>query len=293
MLMALLLTFNLSASDKTPSMLELKIMSFNFPTTHQNKNIVEELGIKLELLKDGDEKRMKAAKSIIKEYLPHIIGFQETHKGDIEALFESKTIKNVYDSYAPRASTADDDKNALFFNKNLFKVLQKGVLYLNAEQIKGHNSWDDSHQRACTWMQLEHTALSVKLYIYNAHLGLKERSIIEGTKQIADHAQKVITENDNDYAVIMGDFNASSAELSFLTKSPYGFYNLRNITSESEVYGPNFTYTGYNGKSQATPDHIFVTSARITPLSFNTINKKPHHTRPSDHYPLMATVELK
>ncbi len=288
-ILLLIFSLNLFASDKIEIPENFKIMSFNFPTTHQNKNIFEQIAITFDCLNNNDEKRMKSAKTIVKKYLPHIIGFQETHTDDLDALFHSKTIKKYYKSYAPRASTKDTDLNAIFYSHDTYMLLEKGNLFLNAEQKEGHNSWDDSHQRACTWIYLTHVSLPIKMYIYNTHLGLTNKSIIEGSKQIADH---IMTKKKNDdYVFLIGDFNASVGELSYITKNPYNLFNIRSMTSDEHIVGPDYTYTGYDDSSKATPDHLF-SSPQVKSLRFETITDSSHKIRPSDHYPIMATIQI-
>lgn len=264
-------------------------MSFNFPTTAQS--FLDEVETDLDLKKDTNTKRISAATSIIESYNPDIIGFQETHQEDIDSFFKHDKIQDTYSCHAPSVGAHAGDKNAIFYRKNVFTVINKGILYLNEKQEKGHNSWDDSHERACSWLCLEHKVAAVFFFVYNAHLGLKYESIIKGSKQVADAANKSKTQQVCSF--IIGDFNADSAELNYLTKSPYDYANLKRATREDQISGPSYTYTGYDNKSKETPDHIFATLInRIRPMQFKTIDDKPHNTRPSDHFPIMATVEL-
>jgi endonuclease/exonuclease/phosphatase family metal-dependent hydrolase len=264
-------------------------MSFNFPTT--SEDMLTQIGTDLHIIKNDNDARIKSAKSIIKSYDPDIIGFQETHREDIHSLCASKHIGDLYAHYAPCVGEHGQDKNALFFKKNNFNIVGKGIIYLNEKQEKDCNSWDDKHERACAWLCLQHKVKKTIFFIYNTHLGLAHESIVKGSKLIAETANK--SKSQQVCSFIIGDFNAASGELNYLTKDPYSFINIRRSTPPEHISGPEYTYTGYDNKAKETPDHIYGTLPNaFKSIAYATITDKPHNTRPSDHYPIMATLQL-
>lgn len=166
----------------------ISVMSFNFPNA--TKNDWEKIGTALKFIEDKKGKRIKAAQKIITEYKPTFVCFQETHSGDIENFLESDFIQSTYEVYAPKISDSSGETNAIFYSKD-YKILDKGIIYLNEKKKKGLKSWDDKHERACTWIYVQHKDDAAhKFYVFNVHLGLTNDSRINGLKLIYDKAME-------------------------------------------------------------------------------------------------------
>jgi endonuclease/exonuclease/phosphatase family metal-dependent hydrolase len=265
---------------------EIKIMSFNFPNATKNK--WEKIGTTLKLIDDKKGDRRDAAKKIIKEYKPDFVCFQETHRDDIQSFMKNDFIKKNYNSYAPPIDESDGETNAILYSKE-YKILDKGIIYLNEKQKKGIKSWDDKHERSATWIYVQSIKdPSQKFYLYNLHLGLTVESRVNALKMIYEKATQV---KDSITSFIVGDFNAAPGSKTFNAINSNQFSSIRQLSPE--LKGPSYTYTGFDNKSAKSPDHIMVIHPdKIKPIKFETIDDKPNNTRPSDHYPIMATVEL-
>jgi endonuclease/exonuclease/phosphatase family metal-dependent hydrolase len=263
-------------------------MSFNFPTTNLNK--WEKIGTTLKVIDNPKGDRLIAAKNVIKSFKPKFICFQETHSNDIKKLLASDFIKSHYKSYAPLIGNKDSETNAIFYSKD-YTILDKGVIYLNEKQKKGLNSWDDKHQRVCTWIYVQNiNQPNKKFYLFNLHLGLTEESRSKSLKIIYEKAD--LLRKQGVLSIIAGDFNAKPSGPTFNSVVNYNFKDLKDLTPPDKVFGPSFTYAGYDNKSKKHPDHLIVSMPeKIEVTQFITI-KNTTGTRPSDHYPIMATLSF-
>ncbi len=264
----------------------VRIMSFNFPTAKQNQ--WEKIGTTLKVIDNPKQDRLKSAEKIIQGYIPTFVCFQETHKPDIQNFLKNDFIKAHYNSYAPSINNKDSETNAIFYSKD-YNLIDKGIIFLNEKQKKGLKSWDDNHQRACTWIFVQNKIKPMeKFYIFNIHLGLTKTAKDNGLKIIYEKANILKSQGINSF--IAGDFNMRPETVISSIQS-YNFVIIRNAISSDKIFGPEFTYSGYDGKSKKTLDHIIVSiPEKIKPLEFRTITNSG--ARPSDHFPIMATIQL-
>ena len=120
------------------------------------------------------------------------------------------------------------------------------------------------------------------------HVGKEAR--LQSAKLIADWAQEPR------YAgmptIVLGDFNATPPSPPYAALVDEGLSDARRL-SERPPYGPPGTFTHFD-VMRAPPepiDHIFV-AGPVNVTSHATITQHWGGRLPSDHYPVMAELEL-
>jgi exonuclease III len=237
--------------------------------------------------------RRDLAVTLIKDYSPDILGFQEPHLGDLE-FFQSK-LKNFAWIGKPiiplskqnplkvavTLGKAGTDYNAIFYNKNKLKILDQGTFWLNETMKPGEPSkWGEprkyKHIRACTWAKFEFKNTKKSFWVFNTHLSLEHIVINEELKLIAKIIEQKIG---NDPVFFIGDLNMQRPETVFTKEK--GYINSYTI----------------DPKNRPSIDNILVKNIPKDSIkNYEVIDYYPKYypngIAPSDHSPIYADVSL-
>mgnify|MGYP003411435087 FL=1 len=129
------------------------------------------------------------------------------------------------------------------------------------------------------------------LWVFNTHFDhMGNLARLESAKLIIKKIHELNTKN---YPVIVsGDFNSKPED----GPSQYMMANMQNSRSISKlVYGVPDTWNGFkfNEKPNGCIDYIFVSKDdRISVLKFATITDSYDMKYPSDHFPVLATINI-
>ncbi len=231
-----------------------------------------------------------------------------------------KNLEGNLPGYSRIGVGRDDGKqagehSAIFYKKELFKILDHGDFWLSEHPEKPLKGWDAVLPRICTWGKFKEKASGKVFYFFNTHfdhVGVEARKesaklILEKIKEIASGAPTILT----------GDFNVDQHSDSFkvFEQSPL-------ITDAYDVvplkYGAEGTYNGFNTNAYSDKriDHIFITKnvhalkhGILTDIYHleedrvkgiidkgdfpKEISLKIQQARlPSDHYPLLAVIRI-
>lgn len=123
------------------------------------------------------------------------------------------------------------------------------------------------------------------------HLGVTAR--ISSAKLITEKITQLTKENRYP-VVVAGDFNSRPDEAPVLDMQEH-FNNTRN-SSQEKAYGTADTWNGFacDKKPDGCIDYIFVSAHKnLLVEKFATITDSYDMKYQSDHFPIMATLELK
>ncbi|MGL4800341.1 MAG: endonuclease/exonuclease/phosphatase family protein [Cellulosilyticaceae bacterium] len=262
---------------------ELKVMSFNmkrdcFPIGRRNFN-----------------RRKFVIKEIIDKYKPDIIGTQELTASGI------KEFKRLLEGYQCVGSGRDGaekgEYTAIFYLKNKFEMNEESTFWLSPTPEKPSRAWFAMFPRICTTCTLrikEKPEIGIRLY--NTHLDhISYWARIKGLYLITKSIQAAERE-DRKPTLIMGDFNATPTsrtmkvwENSLLKKEKKKLASAYTQL-ENEPVGRSYHY--FSGKKEGHPiDYIYVTEdiqVQQVQLCYDTV--EGHF--PSDHYPVLATLQI-
>ena len=248
--------------------------------------------------KKSFQNRAESVKDFFDKVSPDILGTQELTESALEILEKTKHISQKYERVGePRTLNKKGEYTAIFFKKELFELIESDTFWLSrSPKIKGSRSWLSLFPRTCTWCILKPKGGGDLIRVYNTHLDcFSPFARLRGISLIKRFAEKY----DSDRlcgTVIMGDFNArpSSKTVKTLTQGEQQTVVKDTFSVLYRIDPHNIrTYHGFKGKKKGTPiDYIFTTK-KIDILSAHIDRTTYAETYPSDHFPVIAKLEIK
>lgn len=246
---------------------------------------------------------------------PDVFGTQECRNNQI------RDLVSKLPGYDFIGTGRDDGKeageySAIFYNKNVLKLLNQGNFWLNETPTKPGLGWDAACIRICTWGKFREKVTGFTFYFFNLHM---DHVGVVARRESAKLVVKKIKEIAGPKAsfILTGDFNVDQ------TDEIYRIFTNSGLLSDSyEIAGQRFaengTFQGFDSDSKTSSriDHIFVsndckvnhygilTHGYWTPnaktvatfknsqapseLNFSTYQRR----LPSDHYPVFAKISF-
>jgi len=272
--------FFLMISNTTWSQQEVKVMSFN---------------IRLDVESDGENRwdaRKDKVAGLMNYYEADFIGGQEVQHHQLQYLLSQLT------NYSYIGVGRDDGKeggeySCILYNKEKFEPVQQSTFWLSKTPDSVSMGWDAACNRVCTYGLFRDKKTKQLLWVFNTHfdhMGVTAR--IESAKLITQKITELIKEKN--YPVILtGDFNSKpdEAPAKFMTEH---FVNARTAAKTS-AYGPADTWNAFKfiKKPVGCIDYIFMSGGeKLAVKKFATITDSYDMKYPSDHFPILATLEL-
>ncbi len=260
---------------------EIKVMSFN---------------IRLDVKNDGEnwwEKRKDKVAALMNYYAADFIGAQEVQHHQLQYLLDE--LKN----YNHIGVGRDDGKtegeySCIFYNKEKFKVINQSTFWLSATPDSVSRGWDAACNRVCTYGLFQLKKSKKKVWVFNTHLDhLGKKARIESVKLISKKINE-LTSNGNIPVIITGDFNSKPDDepTQYMTAA---FINTR-MASKQPPYGPADTWNGFefNKTPEGCIDYIFIKqNEKLKVNKFATITDSYDKKYPSDHFPILAEMEIR
>lgn len=271
-----LLLFSVMAFAQT----EVKVMSYN---------------IRLDVKSDGEnwwENRKDKVAGLMKYYAADFIGGQEVQHHQLVYLKEQLT------GYDHIGVGRDDGKekgeySCIFYNKEKFKPVKQGTFWLSQTPDSVSMGWDAVCNRVCTWGLFRAVKGKKKVWVFNTHFDhVGKTARVEAAKLILAK-MKELTAGNNFPVVFMGDLNSKPADEP-VTLLSSALDNARAISAETP-YGPADTWNGFkfNQQPNGCIDYIFTgRGTGIKVKKFATITDSYDMKYPSDHFPVMATLQF-
>ncbi len=252
----------------------------------------------------------------IKAYDPDIIGFQEYQSGHLAD----------YDKHLPEYAyelglmTIDDSEfgmqNPVYWRKTRFKLEDAGQFYLSETPAVWSLGWDSVLVRAATWVRLHDLIHGQSVFVLNTHLDhLGEAARVNGARLVVE---KVDTLRDGLPTLVMADFNsrvwamedhggtfppgmeeeATPAGTVYAVFAQAGYTDTYRAAGLQEGIDTN-TYHGFEGENYPQIgqriDWILTLDGGaqyIKTRDCAIIRDGEPPLYPSDHYPVLATVEI-
>ena len=257
---------------------EVKVMSYN---------------IRLDVKSDGEnwwEKRKDKVAGLVNYYEADFVGLQEVVHNQLLYLKDSLTGYNFI------GVGRDDGKEAgeyscIFYKKDKYSVVEQSTFWLSPTPDIPSKGWDAALNRVCTYGLFKNNKTKKLVWVFNTHFDhMGNLARLESAKLIIKKIHELNTKN---YPVIVsGDFNSKPGD----GPSQYMMANMQNSRSISKlVYGVPDTWNGFkfNEKPNGCIDYIFVSKdERISVLKFATITDSYDMKYPSDHFPVLATINI-
>lgn len=192
----------------------------------------------------------------------------------------------------------------IFYRKSRIKCLDQGCFWLSeTPEIPGSKGWDAKLARICTWGKFQDKSTKWTFWFFNLHLDHRGRVARQESAKLV--LSKIREFCGSDPFIITGDFNSNqnTEVYAAFTKSgmmsdSYDLAKHRMVeTGSLNLFNPQY-------KTDSRIDHIFVSShfkvhtyGVLTHSYWRTSGTSEgelQYTRnfPSDHYPVVAKVEL-
>jgi len=234
--------------------------------------------------------RAPVVANLIRFHQFDILGVQEALKNQLADISSSLP---EYDCYGKGRDDGKDggEHSAIYFKKDRFKKVKSGDFWLSETPDKPGKGWDATCcNRICSWVLLEDVKNKQQFYAFNVHydhqamVARKESSklMLQKIKEIAGNSPVLLT----------GDFNGG--------RDSEWYQTLAKSGTISDVYGavkyPYANNSSANGfrtpRGNGVIDHIFM-SKQFNASRWGILTDTYFGKFPSDHFPVLAEVELK
>lgn len=233
--------------------------------------------------------RAPVVASLIRFHRFDIFGTQEGLQNQLE------DISAALPEYSRYGIGRDDGKekgehSAIFYNKEKFRLLNKGDFWLSETPDKPGPGWDARLNRICSWVQLEDVASKKKFYFFNVHYdhqGIRARQ--ESSKLIL---QKIRDLAGKEPVIFTGDFNGGHESEWYKTIATSG--SMKDVYREvAHPYANGGSFNGFGASVNRSEiiDHIFV-SSHFKVRRYGILTDTYRGKYPSDHFPVIADVVL-
>ncbi len=219
-----------------------------------------------------------------------ILGVQE---GLINQLEDMSTALPEYARYGKGRDDGKDggEHSAIFYKKDRFKLLKSGDFWLSETPDQPGKGWDVTCcNRICSWVYLEDHKTQKKFYAFNVHYD--HQAVIarrESSKLILKKISEIAGTNP---VLLTGDFNGNRESEWYQHLATSGV--LTDVYTKVKFpYANNSSANGFRvPRGNAVIDHIFMTQ-QFDASRWGILTDTYFGKFPSDHFPVLAEVELK
>jgi len=252
----------------------LRVMTFNvrFLTPNDGEN-------------NWDARRDLVAE-VVRTEDPDVIGTQELFKRQGDDIVE-RLPQFVWFGEGRRGGD-EDEHMGVFYRKDRLRIRESGNFWLSdTPEVPGSRTWNNLYPRLVTWARFERIADGATFTLYNTHLpyrDIDEPARVRCAELIRTRLSQLAA---NEPVILIGDFNTTpeSRVHSILTSS------LTDVWSAAaKRSGPEGTFHGFTGKPERRIDWILVRG--LKPNRVETITTQREGRYPSDHFPLIAELDL-
>lgn len=233
--------------------------------------------------------RREAVKALIRYHELDIFGTQE-------ALVDQIADLATMSEYAHVGVGRDDGKSAgehsaIFYRKARFMVEQHGDFWLSETPDRPSLGWDAKCcNRIASWAQLRDGDTGRSFFVFSVHFdheGIVARR--ESAKLLVQRIERIAGDNP---VICVGDFNDTPGSEPITTMQ--GVLRDAYTIALAPPYGPVGTYNGFRLEPPTRRiDYIFV-SRHIEVHRYAVLTDTiDGQRRPSDHFPVVATISFK
>lgn len=246
---------------------------------------------------DGDNQwkyRKDFAADLVRFHDADIFGAQEVLHNQLVDLSD-RLPEYAYIGVGREDGKTKGEYAPIFYKKDRFSLVKSGNFWL-AEDMNavGKKGWDAACERVATWGIFKDKVTGKEFFFLNTHLDhIGKVARHEGASLVLEQAKQLAG---NLPVLVTGDFNAvpDDEPIRVLTDPN----DLRHLTHSRTIaafrYGPEWTFHDF-GKIPCNErewiDYIFV-KGNIQVLRHGVLTDTLNHLYPSDHCPVIATLEF-
>lgn len=239
-------------------------------------------------LADWDARKFASVKMIRTEK-PDVFGLQEPRWPQLDYLYAELPD---YDHYAEdkEGGLKESQCEAIFWLRNKYELLDKGMYWLSATPEKVSKGWD-GNRRITVWVHLKDRRSGRDFWYFCTHMD--HRGMTARQKAAELNVEKM-TEIAGDKAVVFlsGDMNSQRDSKTGKFLEPYDGW-MDDARERAKKTDDHRTYGGFSETSRSLwLDYIF--SRNATPLHYRTLDSPTAYglAHISDHYPICCDYEF-
>jgi endonuclease/exonuclease/phosphatase family metal-dependent hydrolase len=251
---------------------EIKLMTFN---------------IRVDTVVDGFRRwgrRQAAVINMIAHHGSDIVGLQEALDHQVRDVSRALPQYAFY-AVGRNDGARDGETCAIFYRRDRFALQDSGTFWFTDTPDRPGRDWGALWPRICSWVRLRQKDTGQSFYVYNVHMDpLSQQSRRKSVRLLA---QRIAHRKTNDPFIVMGDFNMKLSNSAMEYLHEVGHYNPR-VAMVDAWRSLNPRGNGIGTKI----DHIPLSSG-FQALRVEVDKRKVNGRRPSDHYPVIASVRIK
>jgi len=263
---------------------------------------------------NGWEQRMPVIADLIRFHDFDIFGTQEGLQEQLLDLTDKLTEYN-YIGVGRNNGREAGEHAAIFYKKDMFKLISSGNFWLSEKPEKPNRGWDAALPRICSWGQFEHIASGKKFFFFNTHfdhVGVVARR--ESAKLILSKIRELAGDHS---AILTGDFNVDQTNEIYNILTGSVLQDAYETANFKYALNGTFNHFDINTQTSSRIDHILhspcivVKRYGVLTDSYRTmknggrnvstsgnfpkeVSLQEYEARlPSDHFPVMVVVEMK
>jgi endonuclease/exonuclease/phosphatase family metal-dependent hydrolase len=236
----------------------------------------------------------------IRRCAPDIIGFQEANGRNV-ALYHRELTDYHYIAWPPYNNEPPHQFPAIFWLPERLRPLECDTFWLSETPDVYSGSWNTDCIRSAAWARFRCAGSDAEVVLLNTHLDhISEQARIEGAKPIVERLDAA--QRRGAAAIVTGDFNAPVGSPTYQLFIDSGFRDAHLEAGEDDDPSRSFTYHGFRGTgfhgSDAGPrriDWILLRDghdSKLRATSCGIVRDEAPPVYPSDHYPVLATIDV-
>lgn len=233
------------------------------------------------------EARRELFFSSIRDTNPDLIGTQELFKHQGDELVA--TLPEYAWFGISRRGNDQDEHMGVFYRKDRLRAIRHSQFWLSeTPEQPGSQSWNMSLPRMVTWAEFDDGGR--RFFFFNTHFAHRredEDARIKSAKLIAERIRLIAGDTP---ALVAGDFNAPAGGEAYAALLAGGLRDTRSIAREKS--GPEGTFHGFSGTPGRDRIDWILVSPHWKVLRNDTLTFHDGTRYPSDHFPILAIVEL-
>jgi endonuclease/exonuclease/phosphatase family metal-dependent hydrolase len=227
--------------------------------------------------------RKGALRSALRDIMPDILCVQEALEEQVNDLVKMRL------SFGQVGVGRDDGRSAgeycaIFFDRDRFDEYGGGTFWLEEPSSEPPVRTNLGPKRICTWIRLRDRESGQFLRVYNTHQYLTEQAQLRAARIILE---RIAQGDPADAVVVTGDFNEPPKTAARLLFDEKGLKSSAELMSDSPAAA---TYQFYGIRLSSLDDILVNRECRVN--SHRVLDMKPGNTFPSDHFGVMADLEL-
>jgi endonuclease/exonuclease/phosphatase family metal-dependent hydrolase len=263
------------------------------PSAHAEPIRVMTFNIRYGSADDGENSwphRRELLMNVIRDFDPDVLGLQEAERSQVDELADA--FPEYSASGVGREADGGGEYSAILYRRKRFDLCAAGTDWLSdTPTVPGSKTWGNNLPRIVTWILALDRTDGRRFWLYNTHWDHQSQEARLKSGQFL--ARKIAEKTAGQVpALVMGDFNAGEDNPAMAALTRRGELltdTFRALHPDEKVAG---TFNGFTGKPQhGKIDGIFTTRGwHVLQAEIRRDHEGDRY--PSDHFPVIATVEL-